>query len=227
MIKTARRKTFSSTWHLFVKSPERSPLFLEAADFEKYLQLLEEAKHIFSFELHAYCLLMDQTQVVLKTKHYRPGVILQRIHTKYSVYFQNKYQQKQPLDNAYFGCRAVANNRYFMELTKYIHLSPVFAGIVSTPGEYPWSSYGVYLGRLSKLIHTERILGLFPHNTELAFQEFHERELSVSSPANLQQFYQSYLETLYAFDAFVRKVPVRETKESFHISRDSNDPKLL
>jgi hypothetical protein len=36
---------------------------------------------------------------------------------------------------------------YLLELTRYIHLNPVRAGIVKEPEDYPWSGHRAYLGR--------------------------------------------------------------------------------
>ena len=38
-------------------------------------------------------------------------------------------------------------NAYLLELTRYIHLNPVRAGIVKEPEDYPWSGHRAYLGR--------------------------------------------------------------------------------
>ncbi len=35
---------------------------------------------------------------------------------------------------------------YLLELVRYIHLNPVRAGLVETPGEYPWTGHRAYLG---------------------------------------------------------------------------------
>jgi putative transposase len=35
---------------------------------------------------------------------------------------------------------------YLLELSRYIHLNPVRAGIVTKPEDYPWSGYRAYLG---------------------------------------------------------------------------------
>lgn len=41
----------------------------------------------------------------------------------------------------------VEKETYLLELSRYIHLNPVRAGIVQSPGKYPWSSYRYYIGK--------------------------------------------------------------------------------
>jgi hypothetical protein len=40
----------------------------------------------------------------------------------------------------------VEKDSYALELSRYIHLNPVRAGLVSDPLRYAWSSYPVYVG---------------------------------------------------------------------------------
>lgn len=226
MIKVSRNKSANFTWHLFAKAPANSSLFEETADFEAYLSIVKEAQQVFSFELHAYCLLSGQVQLLLRAKNYQPRTILQRIHTNYTIYLQNSCGRKQSINDCYFGCRPVSNNRYFIELTKYLHLTPVFAGIVKVPGEYPWSSYASYTGERSGFVSTSRLLHFFPQRPIQSFEEFHTRELPSVSPANLQEIYQSYLDTLYQFELSPKKMPVNEEKEQF-ITNQKKDSELL
>ena len=41
----------------------------------------------------------------------------------------------------------VEKESYLLELSRYIHLNPVRAGIVKSPGKYLWSSYRYYIGK--------------------------------------------------------------------------------
>jgi hypothetical protein len=57
---------------------------------------------------------------------------------------------------------------YLLELTRYIHLNPVRAGLVKEPEEYPWSGHRAYLG-------VEVIPWL---TTDWVLSQFSERESS-------------------------------------------------
>ena len=45
-----------------------------------------------------------------------------------------------------FGSRLVEDDGYFLELARYLPLNPVRAGLCSSPGEWPWSSYAATAG---------------------------------------------------------------------------------
>ena len=52
---------------------------------------------------------------------------------------------------------------YCKELSRYIHLNPVKAGLVERPSAYPWSSYSAYIGKTERpeWLTVESVLGFF------------------------------------------------------------------
>lgn len=53
-------------------------------------------------------------------------------------------------------------DEYLLELVRYVHLNPVRAGVVTTPGEYPWSGHHAYLGTVTlPWLTTEWVLSQF------------------------------------------------------------------
>ena len=52
-------------------------------------------------------------------------------------------------------------DEYIQQLSRYVHLNPVRAKIVSEPLEYPWSSYGSFVGKTKgcEWIETSGVLG--------------------------------------------------------------------
>jgi len=60
----------------------------------------------------------------------------------------------------------VEADAYATELSRYIHLNPVRAGMVRSPEEYRWSSYSYYTERCApSWLKTEFILGYFDTDT--------------------------------------------------------------
>ena len=54
-----------------------------------------------------------------------------------------------------------------MELSRYIHLNPVKAGLVKRPEDYKWSSYSIYVGsRKDILVDTGYVLNYFGMETD-------------------------------------------------------------
>ncbi len=65
------------------------------------------------------------------------------------VYTQ-RYNRLQATDGPLFRGRYKALlidvDEYFLNVSRYIHLNPVAAGVVEQAPKYPWSSYAAYIG---------------------------------------------------------------------------------
>jgi len=61
----------------------------------------------------------------------------------------------------------VETDEYAGELSRYIHLNPVRAGMVQGSQEHPWSSYAAYAGKKKPpdWLTTDRLLGYFGKET--------------------------------------------------------------
>ncbi len=67
----------------------------------------------------------------------------------------------------------VDKDNYLLSLSKYIHLNPVKAGIVTFPEEYHWSSYGEYIGYLyTGIVDINNTLAYFSKKLTTAMMEY-------------------------------------------------------
>lgn len=101
--------------------------------------------------------------------------VMKSINVSYANYFNKTYRRCGHLFQDRFKSEVVDNDRYLTELTRYIHLNPVRAKIVSKPGNYEWSSYQVYVGLekdLSQLVDAALVLELFSSSYSKARQEY-------------------------------------------------------
>ena len=65
---------------------------------------------------------------------------------RYVQYFNKKYKRIGTLVQSRFKSKNVENQRYFLEVCKYVHRNPENAGFAKTE-EYQWSSYKEYVGK--------------------------------------------------------------------------------
>jgi len=89
--------------------------------------------------------------------------ILHHINGAYTTYFNTKRRRSGHLFQGRYKAILVEKDSYGKELSRYIHLNPIRAGLVDRPSEYRWSSYPYYVGREKKpdWLTTESILGYF------------------------------------------------------------------
>jgi len=60
--------------------------------------------------------------------------------------FNQRHERAGHLYQGRFGSRLVADDRYLLELARYLPLNPVRSGLCDAPGDWPWSSYAATVG---------------------------------------------------------------------------------
>jgi putative transposase len=89
---------------------------------------------------------------------------MRALSNSYVRYFNEKYERVGSLFQGTYKGVLVENESYLLHLTRYIHLNPLEVRPVDRSNlfEYPYSSYGEYLGKRKTVwVHPKEILGFF------------------------------------------------------------------
>ena len=132
-------------YHITSRGDDRKKIFLNETDYRKFLEYLKKAKEKYSFYLYAYCLMGNHYHLFLEISQVNLSKIMQYLNTAYTVYYNTKHKRLGHLFQGRFKSILVEADSYFAELTRYIHLNPVRAGMADSPEQYLWSSYKAYL----------------------------------------------------------------------------------
>ncbi len=133
-------------YHVTSRGNERKDVFKSSADREKFLGYLESATRRYGAIIHAYCLLSNHYHLLVETPRGNLSEIMRHINGAYTTYFNVKRQRSGHLFQGRYKAILVEVDAYAVELSRYIHLNPVCAGLVQSPRDYPWSSYSAYIG---------------------------------------------------------------------------------
>jgi hypothetical protein len=69
-----------------------------------------------------------------------------RINLRYARWFNRRYRLRGHVFGGRYHARLVADAPHGLEVSRYIPLNPVAAGLCSRPEEWPWSSYAATIG---------------------------------------------------------------------------------
>ncbi len=149
-------------YHVTARGNERKDVFTNERDREKFLSYLESAVVRYGAVIHAYCLMNNHYHLLLGTPCGNLSQVMQHINGAYTNNFNAKRKRSGHLFQGRYKAILVEADAYAMELSRYIHLNPVRAGISVAPEEYRWSSYRDYVGLRESpaWLSTEFILGL-------------------------------------------------------------------
>jgi REP element-mobilizing transposase RayT len=163
-------------YHVTSRGNERKTVFQSNRDREKYLSYLESVHERYGAVIHTYCLMGNHYHLLLETPRGNLSKILQYVNGAYTTYFNIKRNRSGHLFQGRFKGILVDKDEYCKELSRYIHLNPVRAGMVKAALEYPWSSYRYYVGREKKpkWLTTEFILGEFGGEGRRGYKHYRE-----------------------------------------------------
>ena len=126
-------------------------------------QILKLKKEI-NYDIYSYCLMTNHVHIVIKSEEKVLSKIMQSLMIRYVYYFNSKYERTGPLIQNRFKSKCVENQKYFLEVCRYIHRNPEKAQIAKTQ-YYKWSSYQEYIGR-EKIINKKVLLYYFNNDVK-------------------------------------------------------------
>ena len=135
-------------YHVINRGNNQEEIFKNDRDREKFLQYLEKASERFSIVFHTYCLMSNHFHLLVETPEPNLSVAMQWINVSYAIYFNRKQGRQGHLFQGRFRAILVDADEYLKHLSRYIHLNPVRAKMVSAPEEYKWSSYSAFIGKI-------------------------------------------------------------------------------
>jgi len=111
-----------------------------------FLDLLADIVHLFRVEIHGFCLMDNHYHLLMHT----PAGNLQHAMRHLNGVYTQRYNRLQNTDGALFRGRykaiLIEPDAYLLNVSRYIHLNPLAAGLLSSVEDYPWSSCRFYFG---------------------------------------------------------------------------------
>lgn len=157
----ARKKRFwfpGAIFHITARGNRRQNIFLNDTDRLSYLSYLKEVKEVHGFKLHAYCLMSNHVHLIIEINHSPPSSIIQQLHTKYSKYFNSKYEYTGHLFQGRYHDEIILNSEYFLTACKYVHKNPERANLKRLLSNHLWTSHSAYINNEpDPLVDTEML----------------------------------------------------------------------
>lgn len=167
--------------HVIARGNHRNDIFRDETDYELYLNYLNEAMEYYKnkYKIIAYVLMTNHVHIMIGTTDKDVSDFIKRVHSRYAWNFNKKYKYIGHLFQDRYRGELIENDRYMLEVSRYVHLNPVRANMVEKPEEYKWSSYSIFIGEIpEKLINSEMILNYFNNKDKhKLYKEFVEYKL--------------------------------------------------
>jgi REP element-mobilizing transposase RayT len=163
-------------YHITSRGNERRKIFLDAYDRGKFLDILRDYHDRFGILLHSYVLMDNHYHLIIETPSGNLLKVMHGINSGYTGYFNRRYKRSGHLFQGRYKAILVDKDIYLVELSRYIHLNPVKAGMVEKPAHYRWSSYRGYIGmrKNEEWVEYAWVLGQFGESGKSSRQKYRE-----------------------------------------------------
>jgi putative transposase len=130
-----------AVYHVTTRGNARGEIFSSDDDRHKFLAILAETGERYNWLCHAYCLMDNHYHLVVETPDPNLSLGMRQLNGVYTQAFNRARNWLGHLFQGRYKAIVVEKESYLLELCRYVVLNPVRAGMVSSPEQWPWSSY--------------------------------------------------------------------------------------
>ena len=128
-------------YHIYNRGIERRSIFHETENYHYFTRLLNAKAARHDVEVIAYCLMPNHFHLLVRPRRdHTLGRFMTGLCGSYAQALNARRQRQGALFQGRYRAVRVDRDEYLGHLARYIHLNPVAAGLVSRPGDWPYSN---------------------------------------------------------------------------------------
>jgi putative transposase len=145
MARIARIIVPDTPHHITQRGNRRQQTFFGEADYREYIALMAQWCRKYQVEIWAWCLMPNHVHLIAVPKS-EDGLAraIGEAHRRYTRMINERQGWKGHLWQERFASYPMDEN-HLLAAARYIEMNPVAAGLVESPGDYPWSSAQAHL----------------------------------------------------------------------------------
>jgi REP element-mobilizing transposase RayT len=148
-------------YHVTSRGNERKRIFAAKSDHRQFKKYLKEAQKKYGYHLHGYVLMSNHYHLIIETPEGNLSKVMQYINGSYTNFFNLRTRRSGHLFQGRYKAILVDVDNYLLQLSRYIHLNPIRAGIADRPEDYPHSSYKSFISKKGEeIVRRDLIWGL-------------------------------------------------------------------
>jgi len=146
MARPLRIEYSGAIYHVTSRGNAQADIYLEDSDRETFLESLARVIDRFGWVCHAYCLMSNHYHLVTETPKANLSSGMRQLNGIYTQRFNRRHHRVGHIFQGRYKAILVEREAYLLELSRYVVLNPVRAGIVENVRDWPWSSYSATAG---------------------------------------------------------------------------------
>ncbi|HBC0467107.1 TPA: transposase [Legionella pneumophila] len=217
MVRPLRIEFAGGLYHITSRGNRKEAIYLSDKDRENFLSVLSDACLKYQWLCHSYCLMTNHYHLLIETPLGNLSKGMRYLNGVYTQKFNKSHKRIGHVLQGRYKSILVEKDSYLLELSRYIVLNPVRAGMVEKADEWSWSSYLATSGRvpIPSWLTVDWLLSSFgsiKSEALINYGQFVDAGLSKKSPL-LDLKHQIYLGS----DEFISRAHVPDLVKGFAI----------
>lgn len=174
MSRPLRIELSGGLYHVTSRGDRREDIYLNDEDRVAWLDILGAVCKRFNWACHAWCEMTNHYHLVIETPEGNLSLGMRQLNGVYTQYVNRTHDRVGHVFQGRYKAILVEKEAYLLELSRYVVLNPVRAGMVKRPEQWAWSSYRAMLGQADRppWLHTDWILGQFATRRSRAVEKY-------------------------------------------------------
>ncbi len=166
----------NAVYHITARGNERKAIVQDDVDRERFVQILADMVAQYQVLCHAWVLMDNHYHLIIETPHANLSRAIRHLNGVYTQAFNRCHNRVGHLFQGRFTAILIEKEAYLLELSRYVVLNPVRAGMVRHPSAWVWSSYRATGGEeaVPDWLRVDGLLGQFGKQRGRAQQAYRE-----------------------------------------------------
>ncbi|WP_281912546.1 transposase [Massilia varians] len=133
-------------YHVTARGNRHKPIYHQDADRHRWLDVLAHVCERHNFVVHAFCQMTNHYHLLVETVEANLSQGMRQLNGLYSQHINRRHELVGHLFQGRYHAVLVQKESHLLELSRYIVLNPLRAGMVFSPDEWQWSSHHFLTG---------------------------------------------------------------------------------
>jgi len=164
--------------HVMGRGIEGTDIFRDNTDRNDFLKRLATQCENRRLIVYAWAMMSNHFHLLVRTGSEPLGMGMKKILSGYVGTYNRRHKRWGHLFQNRYKSIVCEDDPYLLELTRYIHLNPLRAGMVrgmKSLNKYPWSGHSAIMGRIPRQWQdTETVLGYFGKRKRAAIEKYEQ-----------------------------------------------------
>jgi len=134
-------------YHVTSRGDRKEDIYDDDKDRYLFLSILENVIKKFNWQCYAYCMMTNHYHLIIETPDGNLSDGMRQLNGVVTQASNRRHKRTGHLFQGRYKAILVEKDAYLLELSRYVVLNPVRAGMVENASDWAWSSYRATAGK--------------------------------------------------------------------------------